>query len=70
MTDHELAVKMVKQGIEVFKEINKDTLFDPGSPLQVSLIPILLATCINAAGHVHIMKQLAAAISNKEVKLP
>lgn len=69
MTDHELAVKMVRQGIEVFREVNKD-VFTGVSALDVQLISILLATSINAVGHVYLMKQLAAAISNKEVRLP
>jgi hypothetical protein len=71
VTDHELAVKMVRQGIEVFREVNKDTVVSTEMlPMTATLLPVLLATCISTVAHVHLMKQIAAAISNKEVKLP
>lgn len=69
MTDHELAVKMVRRGIEVFREVNKDTFAEPNQ-LTLTLLPVLLMSCINASIQTHVMKQLAAALSGKEVKLP
>ena len=69
MTDHELAVKMVRRGIDVFKEVNKDTFAEPNA-LTLTLVPVLLVSCINAAIQVHVMKQLAAALSGKDVNIP
>lgn len=66
MTDHDLAVKMVLRGIDVFKEVNKDMSADA---FTVTLLPVVLMGCFNAVIQVHMMKQLAAAVSNKEVKL-
>ena len=75
MTDHELAVKMVKQGLRVYAEIMSAE--DIGIDLTKwpdflapHIAQVLMIGCINATVQVHMMKQLATALSQKDVKLP
>lgn len=66
MTDHELAIKMVRQGLVVFDEVTREL---PGNVFTVNTAPILLMACMNSVFHVQMMKQIAGALSNKEVKI-
>jgi len=61
MTDHELAVKMVRQGLAVWQEVRMET----HSEMEAAM----LRACIHTTTMVSLMKQLAAAISNKDVTI-
>jgi hypothetical protein len=62
----EMGVIMMKEGIEVFKEVNKDVFVDVASPLIVTLLPVLFGCCCQSIMYAYYMKRLDAVIAGLE----
>ena len=59
MTKHEMAVAMMKEGIEAFKEVNNNVSLSPNDAgLAISLLPIMLGCSCQAVMYAHYMKRL------------
>ena len=63
MTDQERAVEMVRKGIEVFREMNKDVMASPNL-FTAAILPVLLMASIQSVAYVEVIK-LLAEIRNK-----
>jgi hypothetical protein len=62
---HEMAVMMMKEGIEVFREINKDVMAEPGI-LTATLLPVLVGCCCQSVMYAYYLKRLDGVIAGLE----